>query len=233
MAATTAGNPFITPKLFAFLKDLQKNNDRDWFEANKDRFENDLRGPLLAFIDAFAEPLYKISPHLRADARKSGGSLFRIFRDVRFSKDKSPYKTNAGVHFRHERAKDAHAPGFYLHLDPKECFLGAGIWHPEKDALVQIRQAILDRPEAWKKATGGAAFRKRFTLDGESYKRPPAGVDKDHPLLADLLRKDFIAVADLTQAEACAADFPKKLAAAWKTTSPLMAFLAGALGLEY
>ena len=105
-----AGNPYITPKLFSFLRDLKNNNDREWFEANKDRFEEEVRSPLLAFIDDFAEPLYKISPHFRADARKSGGSLFRIYRDVRFSKDKTPYKTHAGVHFRHERAKDAHAP---------------------------------------------------------------------------------------------------------------------------
>ena len=89
-------NPYITPKLFKFFCDLKKNNDREWFEANKQRYEDDVRTPLLAFIDDFAEPLYKISPHFRADARKVGGSLFRIFRDVRFSKDKSPYKTRPG-----------------------------------------------------------------------------------------------------------------------------------------
>lgn len=228
-----AGNPFITPKLFAFFRDLKKNNTREWFDDNKDRFESDVREPLLSFIDFFAEPLYKISPHFRADAKKVGGSLFRIHRDVRFSKDKTPYKTNAGVHFRHERAKDAHAPGFYLHLDPKECFIGAGIWHPDKEALIPIRQAIVDKPDAWKKAIGSAAFRKQFTLEGESYKRPPADVDKEHPLLADLLRKDFIAVADLNQKDACAADFPKKFAATCKVASPLVHFIADALSLKY
>lgn len=121
-------NPYISPKLFRFFRDLKKNNDREWFEDNKQRYEDDVRGPLLAFIDDFAEPLYRISPHFRADARKVGGSLFRIFRDVRFSKDKTPYKTHAGVHFRHENAKDAHAPGLYLHLEPGEVFMGAGIW---------------------------------------------------------------------------------------------------------
>jgi uncharacterized protein (DUF2461 family) len=141
-----AGNPFITRKLFSFFRDLKNNNTREWFEANKDRYESDVREPLLTFIDSFAEPLYKISPHFRADARKVGGSLFRIYRDVRFSKDKTPYKTQAGVHFRHERSKDAHAPGFYLHLDPKEVFIGAGIWHPDKDALLQIRGALMDPP---------------------------------------------------------------------------------------
>ncbi len=113
-------NPDITPKTFRFLTDLAKNNNREWFAENKDRFEGDLREPLLGFIEDFSEHLEKLSPHFEANARKVGGSLFRIFRDVRFSKDKSPYKTNAGVHFRHERAKDVHAPGYYLHLDPKE-----------------------------------------------------------------------------------------------------------------
>ena len=124
-------NPYISPKLFRFLSDLEENNNRDWFEENRDRFEGDLREPLLGFIEDFSEHLEKISPHFVADPRKSGGSLFRIFRDVRFSKDKTAYKTNAGIHFRHERAKDAYAPGFYLHLDPKESFVGVGIWHPD------------------------------------------------------------------------------------------------------
>ena len=98
------------PELFSFLADLRANNDREWFAANKDRYERDLLEPSLAFIEDFAPRLDKISPHFRADARPSGGSLFRIYRDTRFSKDKSPYKTNLGIHFRHERAKDAHAP---------------------------------------------------------------------------------------------------------------------------
>lgn len=228
-----AGNPYITPKLFSFLRDLKNNNDREWFEANKDRFEEEVRSPLLAFIDDFAEPLYKISPHFRADARKSGGSLFRIYRDVRFSKDKTPYKTHAGVHFRHERAKGAHAPGFYLHLDPKEIFMGAGIWRPDKEALLQIRASMLDKPAVWKKAVGGAAFRRELTLDGDSYKRPPVGIDRDHPLFEDLMRKDFIAVTDATKADVLAADFPKKFAATCKAAGPLVKFLAESLALKY
>ena len=89
------------PELFSFLEDLQANNDREWFAANRDRYEEHLLEPALAFIDAFAPRLEKISPHFRADARPSGGSLFRIYRDTRFSKDKRPYKTNVGIHFRH------------------------------------------------------------------------------------------------------------------------------------
>lgn len=230
---THATAPVIPPKLFAFLRDLKRHNDRDWFEANKGRYERDVRDPLLAFIDAFTEPLYRISPHFRADARKQGGSLFRIHRDVRFSADKSPYKTHAGVHFRHERAKDVHAPGYYLHLDPDEVFVGVGIWHPERDTLARIRQAILDRPAAWQKAVGAAAFRRRFALSGEANKRPPAGVSADHPLIEDLKRKDYIALADLTEQAVCAPGFSRSLAATWAAATPFMRFLTQAVGAPF
>ena len=94
----------ISPRLFGFLKDLKKNNDRAWFEENRDRYERDVKEPLRQFILDFAKPLGRISPHFRADPRRS---MFRIHRDVRFSRDKSPYKTNAALHFRHERSADA------------------------------------------------------------------------------------------------------------------------------
>ena len=135
------------PGLFSFLSDLRANNNREWFAANRDRYEEQLLEPALAFIDSFASRLKKISPHFRADARPSGGSLFRIHRDTRFSKDKTPYKTNLGIHFRHERAKDAHAPGYYLHIGPGEVFAGGGIWRPATGAATSIREAIAADPE--------------------------------------------------------------------------------------
>jgi uncharacterized protein (TIGR02453 family) len=226
-------NPYITPKTFRFLSDLKQNNDREWFAENKDRFEGDLREPLLRFIEDFAEPLRMISPHFEASARKSGGSLFRIFRDVRFSKDKTPYKTNAGVHFRHERAKDAHAPGFYLHLDPKESFIGAGIWHPDTETAGLIRRAILDQPEVWEKAVSGRPFRNAFSLDGDSLKRPPAGVPADHPLIEDLKRKDFIAVTDVSKKDLCGPDFLKEFAKVCKVAGPFVKFITEAVGQRY
>src|ERR687898_2540430 len=151
-AATRAS---FSPELFSFLSDLRANNDREWFAANKHRYEDHLLEPALDFIAAFAPRLEKISPHFRADPRPSGGSLFRIYRDTRFSKDKTPYKTNVGIHFRHELAKDARAPGFYLHLSPGEVFAGGGIWHPDGPTLTAIRQAIVDDPDRWRAATEG------------------------------------------------------------------------------
>jgi uncharacterized protein (TIGR02453 family) len=224
----------ITPQLFRFLRDLRQHNDREWFEANKQRYEDHVREPLLAFIDQFAGPLVQISPHFRAEARKSGGSLFRIFRDVRFSADKSPYKTNAGVHFRHENARDAHAPGFYLHLEPGEVFMAAGLWHPDPAAANQIRAAIADQPERWVSAKQDPAFLKAgFQLAGDSAKRPPPGFDRDHPLLEDLMRRDFIAVADLTESAVCAAGFPAAFAGRCRSAVPFMRFLTEAVGQPF
>src|SRR5262245_18610926 len=125
MARSPAGStqdPSFDLALFAFLSDLRQNNDRDWFAASKSRYERDCLEPALAFIEDFAVDLEAISPHFRADPRPVGGSLFRIYRDTRFAKDKTPYKTNIGIHFRHEAASNAYAPGFYLHLAPGEVF---------------------------------------------------------------------------------------------------------------
>src|SRR5262245_55726741 len=138
--ATTAAS--FGPGLFSFLTDLRANNNRKWFAANKDRYEEQLLEPALAFINALAPRLEKISPHFLADARPSGGPLFRNYRYTRVSNDKSPYKTNLGIHFRHERAKDAHAPGYYLHIGPDEVFAGGGIWRPATEAATAIREAI-------------------------------------------------------------------------------------------
>jgi uncharacterized protein (TIGR02453 family) len=225
--------PFFGPELFSFLADLRANNDRGWFAANRDRYEEDLLEPALAFIDAFSIRLEKISPHFRADARPSGGSLFRIHRDTRFSKDKSPYKTNVGIHFRHEQAKDAHAPGFYLHIGPGEVFAGAGIWHPDGAAATRIREAIVADPGGWRRATRGGAFAKRLELGGDSLKRVPSWADPEHPFADDLRRKDFFGWARLDEADVVAPGFVDGYARICRTATPLMRFLCGALDVPY
>jgi len=225
--------PAFRPSLFRFLRDLAKQNDRAWFQANKQRYDEEVKLPALQFIAAFAKPLEKISPHLVADPRPTGGSLFRIHRDVRFSKDKSPYKTHTGIHFRHEAAKDAYAPGIYLHLEPGNVFVGAGIWHPDGPTTTAIRDAIVDDPAAWKKAVRGKAFRDTWALDGEALKRAPRGYDAEHPLVEDLKRKSFIAVAHLTEKDACAEGFGTRLARDWKKTAPLLRFVTSALDLSF
>jgi len=212
---------FFGPELFSFLEDLRANNNREWFAANKHRYENHLLEPALAFIDAFAPRLAKISPHFRAAAR------------ARVAKDKSPYKTNLGIHFRHERAKDAHAPGYYLHIGPGEAFAGGGLWHPSTDAATRIREAIVADPQRWRRATRGGAFAKRLELGGESLKRVPSWADADHPFADDLRRKDFFGSARFAPADVVAPGFVDEYAQICRAAAPLMQFLCDALDVPY
>lgn len=230
--ATTKQTVFGT-ELFAFLADLGANNNREWFAANKHRYDEHLLEPALAFIDAFAPHLAKISPHFRADARPSGGSLFRIYRDTRFSKDKTPYKTNLGIHFRHERAKDVHAPGYYLHIGPGEVFAGGGIWHPDTDGATRIREAIVADPEGWGRATRKGVFAKRLELGGDSLKRVPPWADPEHPFADDLKRKDFFGWARLSEDDVVAPGFVDEYARICRAAAPLMRFLCDALAVPY
>lgn len=228
-----ANDALIGPELFTFLRELEQNNNRDWFQANKKRYERDVAGPLLELIAACAAPLDEISPHIRAIPRKVGGSLFRIYRDTRFSKDKSPYKTNAGVHLRHERVKDVHAPGFYLHLEPGSVFAAAGIWHPDGATLRAIREAIVAQPERWTMIIGEPEFAAAATLEGDALKRPPRGFDPDHLLIEDLKRKDFIAVTRWDEKHATASSFLDRFLAFCRLSSPFNGFLCHALGLPW
>jgi uncharacterized protein (TIGR02453 family) len=227
------GQASFGPELFSFLTELREHNDREWFAANKYRYEEHVLEPAISFIDAFAPRLRRISPHFRADPRPSGGSLFRIYRDTRFSKDKSPYKTNLGIHFRHERARDAHAPGYYLHVGPGEVYAGAGIWHPDGDATTRIREAIVAEPERWRRATRTGAFAKRLQLGGDSLKRVPSWADPEHPFADDLKRKDFFGWARLGEDDVFAPSFVDDYAGICRAAGPLMRFLCNALDAPY
>ena len=224
---------YFTRQTFTFLSSLAQNNTREWFEEHKQEYEDLVREPALDFISDMGNELPAISPHFRALPKKVGGSLMRVFRDTRFSKDKTPYKTNIGIQFRHEVGKDVHAPGYYVHIEPGECFVGVGLWHPEADVLFKIRQAITEKPDEWVTARDDKAFRKHYELVGDALANAPRGFAKDHPLVEDLKRKDFIALASLTQANVTATDFREQVAVRFKQADPLMRFLCGALELHY
>ncbi|MEO1498160.1 MAG: DUF2461 domain-containing protein [Planctomycetota bacterium] len=219
--------------LLHFFEELSHNNHKRWFDANKPRYEAEVREPALAFIEAMGKPLKKISPHFVAEPKKVGGSLMRIHRDVRFSKDKTPYKTNVGIQFRHEAGKDVHAPGFYVHIDREEVFLGAGTWRPESLALADIRVAIDAEPARWKRVRDNKRFRETWDLGGESLKRPPRGYDADHPLIEDLKRKDHIAVAHLTHDELFTPRIVDAVADALRRSKSYVGFLCDALGADF
>ncbi len=223
----------FTKKTLTFLKELDKNNNRDWFAENKHRYENDVRTPALEYIEAMAPAFDRISPYFEAKAKKVGGSLMRVYRDTRFGKDKTPYKTNIGIHFRHVRAKDVHAPGFYLHIEPGDVFVGAGIWRPESSTLKAVRQLIDEHPKEWQALNRKISAKAGFSLSGDSLKRPPKGYDKEHPLIEDLKRKDFMAIANLRMTSVYKADFHKETAKLFKAASPLVKFICEADDLMF
>jgi uncharacterized protein (TIGR02453 family) len=224
------GKRSFSPALFTFLRELSDNNTREWFADNKRRYQEDVQEPAVAFIADFAPLLRRISPNFRADARPIGGSLFRIHRDIRFSKDKTPYKTHVGIHFRHRSAGDAHAPGFYLHLEPRGVFAAAGMWRPDPPSQRAIRDNLVGDARGWKRATG-PPFGDTYALIGDSLKRPPPGFDKDHPLIEDLKRKDFVGEKHLSERKVTAAGFLEEYAELCRGAMPLLRFLCKAVGV--
>jgi uncharacterized protein (TIGR02453 family) len=219
---------YFSPRLFQFLEQLRRNNRRAWFLKHKPEFEEFARQPGLRFISDLQLRLREISTWLVADPKPTGGSLFRIYRDVRFSKDKSPYKTHVGMNFWHASASEAvHGVGLYLHLEPKGSFLAGGIWQPDPRSLARIRDAIAWHPEEWRAAKRG------LKLGGETLKRPPRGYPADHPLIEDLKRKDFVASIELSQLQVCSRRFLESFLRSARRMSPLLKFLSEAVKLRF
>lgn len=227
------GRTWFTRETLAFLRDLRANNDREWFADNRARYDAHVREPAIRFIMDFEPHLRRISPHFMADPRPVGGSLFRIHRDTRFSKDKSPYKTHAGIRFPHARNRDVHAPGFYLHIEPGGAFIGAGIWHPDAPTLKKIRDAIVDDPAAWQRTRDDRKMAARFEQGGETLSRAPRGYDPAHAYAADLKRKDFVAYSRLSDDDLLDAGFLTGFAAACRDAAPFVKYLCGATKLPF
>lgn len=236
-------SPF-TRALFEFFRDLKRNNERAWFEANRARYEDEVLEPSKIFVLAFRPHLRAISPHFQAEPKVQGGSLFRIHANLRFNPGGPPFKEHAGIQFRHVGGGDVHAPGFYLHLEPEGgpgpdasslggCFMGMGTWHPDPETLRCIREAIVEGPDAWTAVAHDAGFRARFELGGDSLKLGPAGFDRSHPLIEDIKRKDFIAVARLSEDEIVADGFVETFAERCRAGAPFVRWLCGAVGAPF
>jgi uncharacterized protein (TIGR02453 family) len=223
----------FTKATFKFLDELAANNNRAWFEANKPRYESLVREPALEFIEAMSPALERFAPSFRAEPRKMGGSLMRVFRDTRFSRDKTPYKTNIGIQFRHVLGKDVHAPGFYVHIATDECFFAVGCWHPDSDALGLMRDRIAQKTERWFAARNDKKFVSQWDLWGDSLTRPPRGYAADHPAIEDLKRKDFVAIAPLSIAEVTASGLVKLAEKRFTSSVSFMRFLCEALDVPY
>jgi len=223
------------PDAIQFLVDLSENNDRAWFQPRKGEYERLLKEPLEALISTLAERLAARGIPLRADPSKSP---FRIYRDVRFSKDKSPYKTNLGASFpwvseapgdggTRSHTTNVHSSGGYFHLSPGEIYVGGGIWHPEKPWLEAFRRRVLDEPGRVRKLVDEPDFKATFgSLGGDSLVRVPTGFPPDHPDVELLKLKDVTFGRRLSDAEAMSPGLPDVIADTFQTALPVMRYLA-------
>jgi len=219
--------------LFGFFEDLRKNNNRIWFNENKNRYHESVVNPISEFIVCIAPRLRKISRHYKADPRPHGGSMFRIYRDTRFSTDKTPYKTHTAVQFRHEAGKNAHAPGFYVHLAPDSLYFGGGVWTPPSPHLSKIRDYIADNARAWARIANAKKVRDVGGISGDSLQRPPRGYDAEHIHIEDLKRKSFYVMTTADASAALKPGFIDQVIEAFRRAAPLNRFITGALDLPF
>lgn len=203
---------YFTAGTLKFLAELEKHNERAWFEKNKARYEELVKEPAGRLVADTA-------PKLGMD-----GKLMRIHRDVRFSKDKSPYKTNIGISFHPGGAKGGLLGGLYLHVTPKESFVATGAYQPEAPVLAKIRDAIATKPAAWTKAR-----KVGIDEDPDALKTAPKGFDPEHAHIVDLRKKSFTASVDLAPRQVTSDDLPKTIVSAEKKLRPLNEFLIAAL----
>ena len=234
--ADSAGFQGFRPQALGFLRRLKRNNRREWFERNRAVYETEVRDPMRALVEEMDVRLAQLVPEITGDPRHS---VFRIHRDIRFSSDKSPYKTNAACQFYHHDAgrgagQDAQGAGagLYFQLEDGQCFVAGGMWMPARPALERIREAIADDPDALDRLHRAAAFRRRFRrLDAEDMlKRMPRGYDEDHPAARWLRYRSFTATRVMPEREVLSPRLPAILARDFETLVPLVRWLNAALG---
>ena len=219
---------YFGPQFFGFLKELKANNNREWFALNKARYAEAVEGPAHEFIADLAPRLKAVSPRFKVDARRVGGSLFRIYRDTRFSADKTPFKTHVAMRFSHDAKGATSVPGFYLHLAPADSMGGGGIYHSDPASIRRIRERIALAPRDWK-----AVLSTGLDVRGDTLKRVPAGFAADAEFADDLKRKDHYAMEEYTAAAVQSARFLDSYVETCERIAPLVRFLTGALGLRW
>ncbi len=229
--------PFSAETL-RFLRGLKRRNERAWFESHRNDYETHVRTPMRALVEDMDVRLARFAPEITGDPKRS---IFRIHRDIRFSKDKSPYKTHVAAWFYHRDASrkvgqdgEGGSAGFYIHVEPGASFVGGGIWMPARPALNRIRDAIADDPRAFSRIAGSAGLKRRFGgLDTEAMlKRMPRGYDEDHPAATWLRHQSFTAGRGFSDAQATGAKLPALLEREFRALLPLVRWLNAALGLK-
>ena len=233
-----AGFGGFRPAAFQFLRDLARNNEKAWFEANRDVYEREVRGPMRLLVETLDAKLGSIAPEIVGDPKRS---MLRIHRDVRFSKNKSPYKTNAAAWLYHRdagrkggRRGEGGGAGFYFHIDPTTCFMAGGLWMPARPALLRIREAIAAHPTALPRLTGAPAFRRRFDGLSEETKlrRTPRDFPADHPAAEWLKLQSFTARASIERSVVTSPRLVDRLGRDFELLVPLVRWLNRALGYQ-
>jgi len=206
-----------------FLTGLKKNNNKEWFEAHRSDFESYIKQPMMEFIAAMAREFSAWAPEITANPKRS---MFRIYRDVRFSADKSPYKTHAAASFHYgDKAKSM--AGFYIHISPKDCYMGGGIWMPPNDYLRKIREKIAGNYKEFSAIVKKKDFVALGGLDmTESLKTMPRGFEPEHPGATYLKLKSFVAGTSITPEIAASKNLVQAAVKTYKTLLPLIRFLS-------
>ena len=226
----------FTPAALRFFRGLAAHNEKLWFEAHRAEYEKEVREPMRALIDDMNDRFPKFAPEIGGDPKRS---MFRINRDIRFSKDKSPYKTNAGCWFHHRSAErnvgseaNEGSAGFYFHLQPGKSFVGAGLWMPPRPQLNKLREAIDDDPDAFIRMTRALPQRFNGVRDESALKRMPRGYAEDHPAAKWLRYQSFTTGRPLTDSQVTDPKLPALLAREYEAMLPLVRWLNGALGYK-
>lgn len=211
-------------KGLAFLAQLRKNNRRDWFEKHKHEYEELVKFPMQTLIASLQTPFRKFAPEFEVNPKKS---MFRIYRDVRFSKDKSPYKTHVAAHFvLRGKPKGTEGSGYYLHIEPGEVFVGGGIYMPQGEQLKKIRRAIATNSREFLAIMKNRRLKQVFgSIDGEKLRRVPRGYDEDHPMADWLKYKQFFVGVSWPVRQCHTRTFVGAVAKAFETATPLVRFL--------
>lgn len=214
--------PQFSPRTLAFLRALKRHNERAWFHERRDRYEADVRAPMVAFVEALARDLPAFAPDLVADPKRS---LFRPFRDTRFSENKAPLKTNIAAVFPHRTLGRLQGAALYFEVAPTWVWIGGGVYAPDTSQLQAIRDHVAEHYDELDRIVRSPAFRKVGGLQGDRLTRVPRGFAKDHPAAGYLQHRQFLGFREEPAAFATRPDFYKQLLATFKTLAPLCAFL--------
>ena len=214
--------PAFTPKSLSFLRALKRNNARDWFHARRDDYEAHVRGPMVAVVERLAEDFRKVAPEFSADPKTS---IFRQWRDTRFSEDKAPLKTNVAATFPNRTLGRMNGAGLYFEVAPTWVWIGGGIYAPDAPQLQAIRHHLCDRHAELDRILRAPAFKKLGGLKGDRLSRVPRGFAKDHPAADLLQQKQFLGAREESAAFATSPTFYKQLLATFTALVPLCRFL--------